>query len=98
MAARTPFSPEAVLRWYLDAGVDEAIRENPVDRYAAPPPAAAVAHPESPDNNKKNTIERPAPLPARAPLTAQATAAMTPPAGPPSVAHTWRRGTNTSSP
>ena len=84
MAARNPFSPEAVLRWYLDAGVDEAIRENPVDRYAAPPPAAAVARPESPE---KNTVDRPARLPARAPLPAQATAAMTPPAGPPSVAH-----------
>ena len=38
-----------MLRWYLDAGVDEAIRENPVDRYAAPPPQAPVARPKVPE-------------------------------------------------
>jgi DNA polymerase len=27
-------APATVLRWYLDAGVDEAIGEHPVDRYA----------------------------------------------------------------
>lgn len=35
--AADPFSidlsPEALLRWYLDAGVDECIQETPVDRY-----------------------------------------------------------------
>ncbi len=30
--------PREVLRWYLEAGVDESIGEEPVDRYAAPPP------------------------------------------------------------
>ena len=42
-----PLSYEEMLRWYLDAGVDEAIDENPQDRYAqsvrirAPSPASA---------------------------------------------------------
>lgn len=31
-----------LLRWYLEAGVDETIGESPMDRFAAPPPAAAV--------------------------------------------------------
>lgn len=31
-------SPEALLRWYVDAGVDETIGEEPLDRFAAPPP------------------------------------------------------------
>src|SRR6185312_16846367 len=34
----------ALLRWYVEQGVDEAIGEEPIDRFAAPPPpAAAVA-------------------------------------------------------
>jgi DNA polymerase len=33
MALKHDFSPEALLRWYVDAGVDEAILENPVNRY-----------------------------------------------------------------
>lgn len=33
----------ALLRWYVDMGVDEAIGEVPVDRFALPPPAAAAA-------------------------------------------------------
>lgn len=35
--------PAALLRWYVDAGVDECIGEAPVDRFKAPPPAAAPA-------------------------------------------------------
>lgn len=34
---------EALLRWYLEAGVDEAVGETPVDRYATAPPAAPAA-------------------------------------------------------
>ena len=30
--------PEDALRWYLDAGVDEAIGNEPVNRFALPPP------------------------------------------------------------
>jgi DNA polymerase len=39
-------SPDALLRWYLDAGVDEAIGDEPLDRFAlskAPPRAPAPA-------------------------------------------------------
>lgn len=31
--------PDQLLRWYLDAGVDECVGETPVNRYAAPAPA-----------------------------------------------------------
>ena len=33
MASKLDLSPETLLRWYLEAGVDEAILENPVNRY-----------------------------------------------------------------
>lgn len=33
----------ALLRWYVDNGVDETIGEEPVDRFAAPPPPPAAA-------------------------------------------------------
>ena len=31
----------ALLRWYVEQGVDEAIGEEPIDRFAAPPPPPA---------------------------------------------------------
>jgi len=49
----------ALLRWYVDNGVDEAIGEEPIDRFAIPPPAA-VAPVASPAVR--------APTPLRAPL------------------------------
>ncbi|CAN5696228.1 uracil-DNA glycosylase [soil metagenome] len=33
----------ALLRWYVDNGIDEAIGEEPVDRFAAPPPPPPAA-------------------------------------------------------
>ena len=33
----------AVLKWYVDQGLDETIGEEPVDRFTLPPPAAATA-------------------------------------------------------
>jgi uracil-DNA glycosylase len=33
----------SLLRWYVDQGLDETIGEEPVDRFALPPPAPAVA-------------------------------------------------------
>jgi DNA polymerase len=33
----------ALLRWYVEQGVDEAIGEEPIDRFAAPPPPPAAA-------------------------------------------------------
>jgi uracil-DNA glycosylase len=35
--------PAALLRWYVDAGVDEAIGEAPVNRFKSSPPAVAPA-------------------------------------------------------
>jgi len=35
--------PAALLRWYVDAGVDECIGDEPVDRFRAAPTPAAVA-------------------------------------------------------
>jgi uracil-DNA glycosylase family 4 len=32
----TPISPEALLAWYIEMGVDESIGEEPIDRLAAP--------------------------------------------------------------
>jgi len=43
-------SPDQILRWYLDAGADEAIGEQPLDRYALPktPAPALAARPAAP--------------------------------------------------
>jgi uracil-DNA glycosylase family 4 len=38
-------NPAALLRWYVDAGVDETIGEAPVDRFTAAPPAPFMAPP-----------------------------------------------------
>ena len=38
-------NPAALLRWYMDAGVDETIGDAPVDRLAKRPPAAPVSAP-----------------------------------------------------
>jgi uracil-DNA glycosylase len=49
----------ALLRWYVEQGVDEATGEQPIDRFAAPPPpVAAAAAPSVPAR---------APTPLRAP-------------------------------
>lgn len=58
-----------LLRWYIEAGADEALGDGPVDRLAAPPPAEAVAR------------EAPA-APARSPTPPPARPAMPSPAGP----------------
>ncbi len=38
-------APDDLLRWYLDAGVDETIGGEPVDRFAAPAPARPAPRP-----------------------------------------------------
>jgi DNA polymerase len=62
MTSKTSLTPAMLLRWYLEAGVDEAILENPVNRYranvtaqetrrstqAAPGAAAALPSPPTP--------------------------------------------------
>ena len=58
----------ALLRWYVEQGVDEAIGEEPIDRFAAPPPAAAAAvAPIAPAAPRTPTPLRPPPPPPAAP-------------------------------
>ncbi|MFN4014988.1 MAG: uracil-DNA glycosylase family protein [Reyranella sp.] len=59
-AAFSPQDAAALLRWYVDHGIDETIGEEAIDRFALPPPAAvaAVASPAVPA----------APTPIRAPI------------------------------
>lgn len=57
----------ALLRWYVEQGVDEAIGEEPIDRFAAPPPpvAAAAVTPIAPAAPRTPTpLRPPAPPPA----------------------------------
>jgi uracil-DNA glycosylase family 4 len=61
----------ALLRWYVEQGVDEAIGEEPIDRFAMPPPAPAVAAiaPSAPAPRAPTTLRAPPPPPqARAPV------------------------------
>jgi DNA polymerase len=62
----------ALLRWYVDSGVDETIGEETVDRFAAPPPppAAAAATPVAavPAATRAPTPTRAPPVPQRAPV------------------------------
>jgi DNA polymerase len=54
----------ALLRWYVDSGVDEAIGEEPIDRFAIPPPPPVVAAPvASPPPVRAPTPLRPPPAP-----------------------------------
>src|SRR5512134_2113407 len=55
--AKLDVSPEALLRWYLEAGVDEAIREIPVNRYRQPEPSRAFtpARPPQPPEETPDT-------------------------------------------
>jgi DNA polymerase len=59
----------ALLRWYVDHGVDDAIGERPVDRFAVPPPSAPTVVAVAP------AVRAPAPLrppPPPAPPVARA--------------------------
>jgi len=58
----TPDDARAALRWYLEAGVDEALEDEPQNRFAEPPPKAAIAaaeaglkSPSSEASNQKKT-------------------------------------------
>jgi DNA polymerase len=58
----------ALLRWYVDNGLDETIDEVAVDRFAAPAPVAAVS-PTAPVQRATPSIPtRPAPAPMRPPV------------------------------
>ena len=63
----------ALLAWYIEAGVDETVGEEPLDRYAAPPP-----EPVAPPNEDAE---------AEPPAAEAADAASPPPAPASSVAH-----------
>jgi len=52
----------ALLRWYVEQGVDEAIGEEPIDRFAMPPPPATAAAPAAAPSAPAR-----APTPLRAP-------------------------------
>ncbi|GEP58502.1 uracil-DNA glycosylase [Reyranella soli] len=61
---------ESLLRWYVDQGIDEAIGEEAIDRFAAPPPQAAPL-PVQPPAPAAPTPIRPlpaAPTPLRGPV------------------------------
>ncbi len=66
-----PEDAAALLRWYVDHGIDETIGEEPIDRFALPPAAAIVvpaqattpARPAAP-----TAIRAPAAPPPRAPV------------------------------
>jgi DNA polymerase len=64
----------ALLRWYVEQGVDEAIGEEPIDRFAAPPPApapvATAVAPSIPAARAPTPLRSPPPPPAaaRAPI------------------------------
>jgi len=58
----------ALLRWYVDNGVDEAIGEEPVDRFAIPPPLPVAAAPvASPPAARSPVPLRPPPAPSTPP-------------------------------
>ena len=59
-----PDAAAALLRWYVDQGLDEAIGETAIDRFALPPPAAATAT-VTPMAAPAATPSAPAPTPIR---------------------------------
>ena len=72
-AALSPHDAAALLRWYVDHGLDETIGEEAIDRFALPPPAAIVATPAPP-----TVPPSAAPTPIRPPLAAPAVRAPVP--------------------
>ena len=72
-AALSPHDAAALLRWYVDHGLDETIGEEAIDRFALPPPAAVVATPAPP-----TVPPSAAPTPIRPPLAAPAVRAPVP--------------------
>jgi uracil-DNA glycosylase family 4 len=72
-AALNPQDAAALLRWYVDHGLDETIGEDAIDRFALPPPAAVVATPAAPTASASA-----APTPIRPPIAAPAVRAPVP--------------------
>ena len=77
MPHATDLPPDAVLRWYLEAGVDEAILEHPVDRYRSPAPAVPAVPPRPPIPAPiSGPTGEPAPKPAASPRRWESGSAM----------------------
>jgi uracil-DNA glycosylase family 4 len=72
-------SPDQLLRWYLDAGVDETIGEVAMDRFAAKPPPRPVPIPSDAAPSDAAPSDAVAPRPAVA--SAAHPAAVAPPGG-----------------
>src|SRR5689334_13431486 len=56
----------ALLRWYVEQGVDETIDEAPVDRFALPSPAPTGSSPAVPQSHAQVPARQRAPAPAAA--------------------------------
>jgi DNA polymerase len=65
-AAFAPQDAAALLRWYVDHGIDETIGEEAIDRFALPPPTAVAAVPAASAGPAASTPA--APTPIRAPI------------------------------
>jgi len=65
-AAFAPQDAAALLRWYVDHGIDETIGEDAIDRFAIPPPVAVVTAPLASEGPAPSTLA--APTPIRAPV------------------------------
>jgi uracil-DNA glycosylase family 4 len=69
----TPISPEALLAWYIEMGVDEAIGDEPVDRLAPPAVKPTIAAPPpSRPSATVSPLKALAPHPSASALAAQA--------------------------
>lgn len=75
-----PSAVKALMRWYLDAGVDETIGDVPIDRFRQPErreaPSEPRIEPQRPAADAPERAQPPAPAPAQMPQTRPA------PAGP----------------
>ena len=92
--------PKNVLEWYLEAGVDEAVAEEPQDRFAdgATDPEAAAPGIAVPETTAPAQPER-APVPSAppAPVPARPTSPPPPPAGEAAVSEAHRSAHEASS-
>lgn len=79
MQPKPTLSAEAVLRWYLIAGVDEAILEHPVDRYRCPTPDDAVAVGTEAERSPSSPAPTASPPPAASTARTAAHPVSTPP-------------------
>jgi DNA polymerase len=69
-AAQDPENLAALLRWYVDMGVDCAVGEQPLDRFALSTRANSAPKPDHAAQVSPKTIEAQAPVQKRAPPTA----------------------------